>query len=105
MLNGIKKFNTIAGKSKDLFDSFRKPTKEEVKILQDIVNGVYLDFINVVANNRNIENDFITDNIGALIFDAKKAKQNYLIDGVIDLNNVKNKILTELNLNDFLISY
>ena len=66
----IKKYNTIAGNSKDLFDSFRMPTKKELDSLQDIVNSIYIDFVNAVAKNRSIENDFIIQNLGALIFDS-----------------------------------
>ena len=35
-LQWVKKYNTIAGRSKDMFDSFRMPTKEEIKSLQNI---------------------------------------------------------------------
>ena len=100
---GIKKFNTIAGRSKDLFDSFRVPTEDEIVSLKNIVNNIYIDFVNSVSNNRSIENQFIIDDLGALIFDAKIAKKNYLIDDVIDLINVKDKMVKELKLNDFKI--
>ena len=65
---GIKKFNTIAGESKDLFNSFRKPTTKELSNLQDMVNSIYEDFVNLVSKKRNIENDFIINDLGALIF-------------------------------------
>ena len=100
---GIKKFNTIAGRSKDLFDSFRMPTKDERRALQDIVNGVYVDFVNIVSKKRSIENHFITEDLGALIFDAKKAKENYLIDDIKNLKEVKNHLIQELRLKNFKI--
>ena len=51
--DGIKKYSTIAGRSKDLFNSFRKPTKEEAEILyKDIVNRIYIDFVNTVFQNN-----------------------------------------------------
>ena len=101
--DGIKKYNTIAGRSKDLFNSFRMPTKKEVESLQDIVNGIYDDFVNIVAKKRSIENNFITENLGALIFNAKKAKENYLIDDIKNLQEVINEIVKELKLPDFKI--
>ena len=90
---GIKKYNTIAGRSKDLFDSFRMPTKEEAESLQNIVDSIYIDFVNTVAKKRSIENNFIIENLGALIFDAKKAKENYLIDDIKNLHEVTNQII------------
>ena len=98
---GIKTYNTIAGRSKDLFNSFRKPTKEEVESLQDIVNGIYVDFVNTVAKERSIENHFIIKDLGALIFDARKAKENYLIDDVKNLQETINQVVKELQLKDF----
>ncbi len=100
---GIKTFNTIAGQSKDLFNSFRIPTEKEYSALQDIVNNIYKDFVNLVSKNRNIENDFIIDDLGALIFDAENAKENYLIDGVINLSSATNKLITTLSLKDYQI--
>ena len=101
--DGIKKYNTIAGRSKDLFDSFREPTKEEKESLQEIVNGIYIDFVNTVAKKRSIENHFITEDLGALIFDARIANENYLIDGVKDLEEVIIQVVKELDLKDFKI--
>ena len=48
---------------------------EEIETLQDIVSGIYQDFVNQVSRNRNIENDFIINKIGALLFDARNAKK------------------------------
>jgi len=101
--NGIKKHSTIAGRSKDLFNSFRLPTNEETKALQDIVNGIYIDFVNIVSKKRSIESNFITDDLGALIFDARKAKENYLIDDIKNLEEVKSQIVKELALKDYKI--
>ena len=100
---GIKKYNTIAGRSKDLFDSFRMPTNEEEQSLQAMVNGIYIDFVNTVAKNRSIENDFIVNNLGALIFHATKAKEHYLIDDVMNLQEVFHQVVNELDLKDFKI--
>tara|TARA_B100001123_G_C15176531_1_gene973562 strand:- start:133 stop:1194 length:1062 start_codon:yes stop_codon:yes gene_type:complete len=99
--DGIKKFNTFAGRSKDLFDPFREPTKEEIDSLQDIVDGIYNDFINDVSNQRHIETSFIVHNLGALLFDAKKAKENYLIDDITNLSEVIIQIAKELKLKDY----
>ena len=100
---GIKKFNTIAGQSKDLFNSFRVPTEKEYNALQDMVNSIYKDFVNIVSKNRKIENNFIINDLGALIFDAKNAKENFLIDDVINLSSATDKLVAALSLKDYQI--
>ena len=42
---GIKKFNNIAGNSKDIFDPFRPPTNNEKIDLQNAVQNIYNDFV------------------------------------------------------------
>tara|TARA_Y100000741_G_scaffold362106_1_gene347273 strand:- start:156 stop:1217 length:1062 start_codon:yes stop_codon:yes gene_type:complete len=100
---GIKKFNNIAGNSKDLFDPFRTPTTKELKELQSIVNEIYFDFVNVVSQNRKIENDVIINDIGAMIFDPNSAKKNFLIDGILQKKKVIDNIFENLNIKDFQI--
>ncbi len=53
--NGIKIFSNKAGKSKDIFNPFRKPTNNELEHLQNIVNEIYDDFIRIVSKERKIE--------------------------------------------------
>ena len=101
--DGIENYSTIAGKSKDLLNPFRMPTEKEIKSLQKIVDGIYLDFVNAVAKNRSIENQFITNNLGAMLFDAKQAKQNYLIDTIISYKDVKKLMINKLKLKDYKI--
>ena len=100
---GIKKFNTFAGESKDLFDSFRMPTEKEYTALQTMVNTIYEDFVNLVSKHRNIENDFIVNDLGALIFDAKNAKKHFLIDDVANLSTAIDKLIVALSLKDYQI--
>ena len=100
---GIKKFNNVAGNSKDLFDPFRTPTTKELKELQNIVNEIYFDFVNTVSKNRKIENDIIINDIGAMIFDPNSAKENFLIDNILQKKMVINKISENLNIEDFQI--
>ena len=100
---GIKIFKNIAGKSKDLFDSFRMPTDTELLSLQKIVNSIYDDFVLVVSKNRNIEKEIIINDIGALIFNAKEAKKNYLIDDVLDIDKAIEALVKKLELKDYQI--
>ena len=103
VIKGIKKFKTIAGSSKDLFNIFRMPTEKEYSALQDMVDNIYEDFVNLVSKNRSIENNFIINDLGALIFDAKNAKENFLIDDVVNLSSTIDKLVASLSLRDYQI--
>jgi len=101
--NGIKKFNNIAGSSKDLFDPFRAPTNNEINDLQIAVQNIYNDFVNVVSKNRKIENEFIINEIGAMIYDTKTAKDKFLIDDTASLDIVIKKMVENLKLKNYQI--
>ena len=91
--NGIKVYSQNAGKSKDLFNPFRQPTKEELQNIQLLIDDIYDDFVNLVSKKRKIEINIIKSKIGALIYNSRHAKNNYLIDGEINLNLLINKIV------------
>ena len=101
--NGIKIFDQNAGYSKDLYNPFRKPTKKELDHLQNIVESIYDDFVNKVSKSRKIEIATIKNDIGALIYTSKQAEENFLLDGVIDFDNLLIKIVNENNLKDYKI--
>ena len=101
--NGIKTFSNIAGNSKDLFNPFRPPTTKEIADLQNSVQNIYEDFVIYVSKSRKLEKDFITNDLGAMIYDSKTAKQKFLIDDVLPLNKVVNLITENLELKDFQI--
>ena len=62
---------------------FRPPTNNEINDLQIAVQNIYNDFVNVISKNRKIENEFIINEIGAMIYDTKTAKEKFLIDDTI----------------------
>jgi len=99
--NGIKIFDQNAGNSKDLYNPFRKPTKKELEHLQDLVSGIYEDFIIKVSSNRKIETDVLKNEIGALIFSSNKAKNFFLIDDVMSYDQLVQKIINENNFENY----
>ena len=100
---GIEVFNQNAGQSKDLFNPFRKPKDQEILHLQKIVDEIYEDFITKVSKNRNIEMETIRNNIGALIYSSTQAKENYLIDDVLNYSSLIEYIIKENNYSDYKI--
>ena len=101
--NGIEVFNQNAGRSKDLFNPYRRPENKEIEHLQNIVNEIYNDFVSKVSKSRKIEISFIKNNIGALIYSSKQAKDNFLIDDILDYESLIELILNENKFEDYKI--
>ena len=101
--NGIKVYSQNAGKSKDMLNPFRQPTKEELQYIQLLINDIYDDFVNLVSKKRKIEVNIITSEIGALIYNSTHAKNNYLIDGEMNLNSLINKIVDKNKFDNYQI--
>lgn len=101
--NGIKVYSQNAGKSKDMLNPFRQPTKEELHNIQLLINDIYDDFVNLVSKKRKIEVNIIKNKIGALIYNSAHAKNNYLIDGEMNLNSLINKIVEKNNFDNYQI--
>ena len=98
--NGIKVFTNKAGKSKDIFNPFRKPTNNELRHLQNMVDEIYSDFIRIVSKERKIEINSIKEDIGALIFTSKDAKKLNLIDSELNLAELINNTIKDNNFLD-----
>jgi len=100
---GIKVFSQNVGQSKDLLNPFRKPTKIELNHLNSLIKVIYDDFINLVSKNRKLETNVLKNEIGGLIYNSIQAKNNFLIDDEITLDNLLNKILKDNKYNNFKI--
>ncbi len=101
--NGIEVFSQNAGDGKDLFNPYRKPRKNEIQHLQNIVDDVYNDFITKVSKSRKIEISNIKNNIGALIYSSNQAKNNFLIDDILNYETLIKLIIKENEFEDYKI--
>jgi len=99
--NGIKIFSNKAGKSKDIFNPFRKPTNNELDHLQNMVNEIYADFIRIVSKERKIETNILREDIGALIFTSDQASELNLINDELNLEELINKTIRDNKLKDY----
>ncbi|MFN0027903.1 MAG: S49 family peptidase [Acidimicrobiales bacterium] len=79
---GITEEYITAGRSKDLGNPFREFTAEERKVLQTGVDNNYGQFVAHVAAGRELTEDAVRGDLGALIFDEQSALANGLIDEV-----------------------
>ena len=100
---GIEVFNQNAGKGKDLFNPFRRPKSDEITHLQNIVDDVYYDFITKVSKSRKIEITNVKNNIGALIYSSNQAKNNFLIDDILNYETLIKLIIKENEFEDYKI--
>jgi len=100
---GIEVFNQNAGLGKDLFNPFRRPKTDEIKHLQNIVDDIYNDFIRKVSKSRKIEISNIKNNIGALIYSSNQAKNNFLIDDILNYEKLIELIKKENKFEDYKI--
>ena len=82
--DGIEQTIITAGRGKDLGNPFRRPTEEELAVLQRGVDEEYAHFVGHVAANRKIEEATIRDRMGAHVFDNVEAQRLGLIDGTKD---------------------
>ncbi len=100
---GIEVFNQNAGEGKDLFNPFRRPRNDEIKHLQNIVDDVYNDFITKVSKSRKIEISNLKNDIGALIYSSNQAKNNFLIDDILNYETLIKLIIKENKFEDYKI--
>ena len=101
--NEIQIFDQNAGDSKDLYNPFRKPSQRELKHLKSIVLDIYSDFLVKVSSSRKIEVEILKNDIVALIYNSNQAKTKYLIDDVINFDDLIQKILTQNNFKNYKI--
>jgi len=99
--NGIKIYSNEAGKSKDIFNPFRKPTQLELDHLQNMVDEIYMDFVRIVSKERKIESASIVNDIGALIYTSNQASDLHLINKELNLDDLINKKVKQNNFENF----
>lgn len=77
---GVQTTYITAGRSKDIGNPYRQLTQEEIDKLQGNVNDSYNEFVKHVASQRNISEDAVRNQLGAMIYGEKQALDNKMID-------------------------
>jgi len=72
----------VAGKYKDMGTPFREPTNEEKTMLQEILDEIHLEFINHVAESRNLTVEEVTKYANGEIFLGSRALEIGFIDEI-----------------------
>lgn len=70
----------IAGRLKDAGTPLREMTPEEKQLFQDVVDSLHDEFINAVAENRNLPRETVTELATGFIYLGSDAKELGLVD-------------------------
>ena len=77
---GVDSITIKSGPHKDLGSPNRKMTAEEKKMLQDMVDNVYKQFIDAVVEGRSMSRDTVLKLADGRIYNGAKAKKVGLVD-------------------------
>jgi protease-4 len=98
--NGIENTYITAGKSKDVGNPYRRLTGDELRIMQQSVNNEYDNFVSYVVKQRNIPEDTIRNQLGALTYDNKTAEEYKLIDGTKNREDAYQALADKVGISD-----
>ncbi|MGD2164766.1 MAG: signal peptide peptidase SppA [Anaerolineae bacterium] len=79
---GVDAVVITTGPRKDIGSPFREMTEEEKEAWRAILNQVYEDFVNVVADARGLSKQDVRDIADGSIFTGQQAKEIGLVDDV-----------------------
>ncbi len=77
---GVQMEVVKSGKLKDVGNFSREPTPEDIKMLQSVIDDTYDQFVNVVAEGRNLEVDYVRELADGSVFTGRQAKEKGLVD-------------------------
>jgi protease-4 len=77
---GVKVAVIKSGKHKDLGNPFRELAPEEQELLQKVINDVYQQFLDAVAEGRNMDSKSVRRLADGRIFSGRQAKDLGLVD-------------------------
>lgn len=92
-------FNTIkSGKYKDILSSTREMTNEEEALLQTIIDEMYMDFVQVIVDGRDMTEENVLELADGRIYTGKQAHENGLIDALGTLDDTIDLMIDEQDL-------
>lgn len=81
-------FTTLkSGEFKDIMSSTREMTDDERDILQDIIDEMYGEFVQVIADGRDMPEERVREIGDGRVYTGKQAYELELVDGLGDLND------------------
>jgi protease-4 len=102
---GIEIETFKGGMYKDMYRGFREMTQEEKEIMQGMVDEYYEMFIEVVAEGRGLDKEYVRNLATGQMYSGTEAKELGLIDELGDLDTAI-ELATELaNIEDPIVDY
>jgi len=82
---GLKASAVKSGKYKDIGSPLREMTPEETKIIQELVDDIYNQFVDVIVRDRKISREQVLSIADGRVFSGRKAKEYGLVDHLGDM--------------------
>jgi protease-4 len=93
------------GKYKDMYWGFRELTPEEQEIMQQTVDEYYEQFIDVVAEGRELNEEEVRNLATGQLYNGTKAKELGLVDELGDLDTAINWALELADIETAVVEY
>lgn len=97
---GIKEIDITSGENKAMGSSGLELTDEQYDILQSLVDEAYDQFVDIVVDGRNIDEEQVRKLADGRIYSAKQALENGLIDSIGSLEEQKQAFIDEYNFDE-----
>jgi protease IV len=82
---GLKASTVKSGKYKDIGSPLRDMTEEERKIIQDLVDDIYNQFVDVIVRDRKLPREEVIKIADGRVFSGRRAKEYGLVDYLGDI--------------------
>lgn len=102
---GIRVKNITSGANKAMGSATSPYTQEQVDILQSVADEAYEQFVQIVAEGRNLSNAYVKSIADGRIYTAKQALDNKLVDGIATLEEVKERMCEDLDFDPEFVDY
>lgn len=89
---GVKDNTITSGRNKTIMSSTHEMTDEQRRILQEMVDEVYDQFLDVVSQGRNIDKKDLKPIADGRVYTARQAKEVGLIDEIGELDDAINEV-------------
>ena len=97
---GIKEIDITSGKNKAMGSMGLDLTDEQYGILQSLVDEAYDQFVEIVAQGRNMDNNKVRALADGRIYSAKQAMENGLLDEIADFEEAKAAFISQQGLDE-----
>lgn len=96
---GIKSKTFTAGKNKNMLNYNSVLTPEQEQIMQSIADDAYDQFTEIVSQSRKMDMKTVKALADGRIYTAHQAKENGLIDLILNFEDAKNRIALQISEN------